>query len=252
MDGNTTCGGREMRTGNLLASFASPAIGAALALVGAVAFAGSANATNATVTILPANGTPFTVTDTGGCGATGCVPIGATGFISGGVGSTGQAPNLLLTPGSNGIGEFRFTYLGNGDAVDISTFTVDGNTITTHTTPVGTSFTIDVTAPTDVAFTYTNTTTGQSISDSAVGPNQNLAYGLFTYTGSNASGPYQAYIGLTDLPYPGDHDFQDLGIGVAAVPEPGTWALMVLGFGALGLAGWRRQRRRLIIEEPMA
>ena len=33
--------------------------------------------------------------------------------------------------------------------------------------------------------------------------------------------------------------------GVAAVPEPGTWALMLVGFGAAG-ASLRRRRRSLI------
>ena len=221
---------------------ARPAIGLTFALIGAVASMGSANALGL-ITIDPQAGPLFAVTDPGGCGTTGCVPIGLTGYISGGVGALQTAPNLLL-----GIGEYKFTYLGNGDAVDISTFTVGGNTITTHSSPIGTSFIVDVTSPTEVAFTYTNTTTSQSISDSAVGPNQNLAYGLFS---SNPSLPsYQAYIGLSDLPFSltnGDHDFQDMAISVTAVPEPGTWAMMLLGFGALGLAGWRRQHRRLAV-----
>jgi len=31
----------------------------------------------------------------------------------------------------------------------------------------------------------------------------------------------------------------------SAVPEPSTWALLLSGFGALGVAGWRRSRRAL-------
>jgi hypothetical protein len=30
------------------------------------------------------------------------------------------------------------------------------------------------------------------------------------------------------------------GVGAPAVPEPSTWALMLLGFAGLGFAGWRR------------
>ena len=33
--------------------------------------------------------------------------------------------------------------------------------------------------------------------------------------------------------------------GTSAIPELSTWALMVLGFAGLGLAGWRRGRGRL-------
>jgi hypothetical protein len=31
----------------------------------------------------------------------------------------------------------------------------------------------------------------------------------------------------------------------AVVPEPSTWAMMLLGFAGLGYAGWRAQRRRV-------
>ena len=33
----------------------------------------------------------------------------------------------------------------------------------------------------------------------------------------------------------------DFAIG-GAVPEPSTWAMMLIGFGALGYAGYRRRR----------
>ncbi len=35
----------------------------------------------------------------------------------------------------------------------------------------------------------------------------------------------------------------------AAIPEPGTWAMMLLGFAGLGFAGWRRTRPKLLIVE---
>jgi PEP-CTERM motif len=33
------------------------------------------------------------------------------------------------------------------------------------------------------------------------------------------------------------------GFSLAAVPEPSTWAMMLLGFGGLGYAGWRGSRK---------
>jgi PEP-CTERM motif len=39
-------------------------------------------------------------------------------------------------------------------------------------------------------------------------------------------------------------------VGVSAVPEPATWAMMLLGFGALGFAGYRRSRKGVAL--PMA
>lgn len=47
-----------------------------------------------------------------------------------------------------------------------------------------------------------------------------------------------AYVGLSDLPAVGDHDFQDMGVRIS-VPEPGSLAL--LG-AALGGMAWVRRR----------
>jgi hypothetical protein len=59
-----------------------------------------------------------------------------------------------------------------------------------------------------------------------------------------ATGTYQTsgttvYAGFSDLPNPGDHDFQDMGVRVTAVPEPGSVALFAVGFAALSLRLWR-------------
>ena len=61
-----------------------------------------------------------------------------------------------------------------------------------------------------------------------------------------ASGPHQTsgqavYAGLTDLPATGDHDFQDLGVRISTVPEPGTMALLGLVMGGIALRSRRKQ-----------
>jgi hypothetical protein len=38
------------------------------------------------------------------------------------------------------------------------------------------------------------------------------------------------------------HDYST-GAGVSGVPEPSTWALMLIGFAGLGFAGYRRRTR---------
>jgi hypothetical protein len=201
-----------------------------MALSIAAAAAGPARA-GPWITILPESGTPFTVTDTGGCGIGGCIPVGLTGFISGGVGNGQAAPNMVLSPG-----RYVFTFMGRGDAADVSQFTVGGNVIRGDD-PIGTRFAYTVDVAGDLPFTYTNLRTGYSISDSAVSPTQDLAYGLFS------KGPGLAYIALTDVAYPGDHDFQDLGIQVS-IPEVSTWSMLLGGFAGLGYAAFRRSRAR--------
>lgn len=177
----------------------------------------------ASLTVLPRAGTADTIDDTGGCDATGCIPLGLTGYISGGV--TGAGPELRATPGV-----YRFTYLGNGNAADDDIFTLGGRVIHWDD-PIGASFAYAVGAGGALPFTYTNLTTGASITDGAVNPTQELSYGLYPVN------PWLVYIGLSDLPYvgaPGDHDFQDLAIRVT-IPEPATWIMMLAGFAALGV-----------------
>jgi PEP-CTERM motif-containing protein len=35
---------------------------------------------------------------------------------------------------------------------------------------------------------------------------------------------------------------------IASVPEPSTWAMMLIGFAGIGFAGYRRSRRRVRVE----
>ena len=60
-------------------------------------------------------------------------------------------------------------------------------------------------------------------------------------TTASAGPGYVAYLGLSDSPYPADHDFQDLVVRVTAVPEPVS--VSMIGLGLFGLAV--RARRKL-------
>lgn len=213
------------------------------------------------ISIAPNNGAQEMIDDAGGNLPPWGLPLlptpnGMTGFST--LIASGTAPNLMLTPGT-----YDFTYVGSGNATNHDTFTIPGSggfTFDNQSTALGTTFQYTVTSASSLSFIYANLTAGTSISSGAVNPTSNLSYGLFmqgstgctTATpgngyscpgGSPSTGPGPvAYIGLADLPVGTDHDFQDLGIRVA-VPEPATWALMLLGFGGLG-AVLRGQRRR--------
>jgi hypothetical protein len=61
-------------------------------------------------------------------------------------------------------------------------------------------------------------------------------------TGGLTFAPTEIFVNVVgDIPKPGDQLILDVTTnGVPTVPEPSTWALMLLGFAALGFAGWRR------------
>jgi hypothetical protein len=209
-----------------------------------------------TISILPQAGVQDLVDDAGGNSPPWGVPLGLTGYSS--IGATAGSPNLVLTAGT-----YEFTYLGKGNAGEHSKFVVSGPggfTFDNSTTVLGTKFRYTVGDTGDLLFTYSNLTRGTSIADSA--PSLNLIdYALYMAgshgcTGVSPSCPggapltgpgSTAYIGLADRPFTGgDHDFQDLGVKVASVPEPVTWALMIMGFGGVG-AMLRNPRRRQAI-----
>jgi hypothetical protein len=189
-----------------------------------------------------------TITDPGGCGTSGCIPLGTTGYIV-----NNSAPALVVTSGV-----YKFTYLGAGDSVDDNKFAIaGGGTFCSEAfagcnggvqTPIGTSFTMTLAAGT-IPFVFTaspnagpNGPGGCVLTDGSTSNAQPydgcadyfVALGNSTVTpGLTSPGQYSAYIGLTDLPYPCDNDFQDLDVLVQQIPEPGNLAM--LGFGVLSL-----------------
>ena len=117
-----------------------------------------------------------------------------------------------------------------------------------------------------------------SAGDSLIFVLNNLSLGAFAYSDASLNGPYDVdgsvghnhvfstaytatdplfagvpagrYVGFEDLPFPdSDFNYNDESFvftntaGVAnGVPEPASWALMILGFGGVGAALRRRMR----------
>jgi hypothetical protein len=63
----------------------------------------------------------------------------------------------------------------------------------------------------------------------------------FEYNGASGGDFSRAYSGMT-IPVSNNSGLVT-GFTVVAVPEPSTWAMMVLGFAGLGFAGYRASRR---------
>ena len=79
-------------------------------------------------------------------------------------------------------------------------------------------------------------------------PRQPDGYQL--YTGTAAAPDFSALVGtspIINLYDEGTSVVGTLTVTVAAVPEPSTWAMMLLGFAGLGVAGYRASRKRAAV-----
>ena len=193
----------------------------------------------ALATTSAANATSF-IGSTGGCFGTACTPTSTATLVNGGSTLTFNSGTFNQAD-SNG---FLAIGSGNPPTDTLGLFTLTG---TTGTSVYNTPFTllVNFTSPTAVSGngTFFSTITG-SVTDSNAGgvfvDFDNTAH-MFT----SASGPFTLTV-------------NDLGVsnnGIAtpitgiirtqAVPEPATWAMMLLGFAGIGFAMRRRRQPTL-------
>jgi hypothetical protein len=126
-----------------------------------------------------------------------------------------------------------------------SAFTINDTAAGIYSVNVGTS------TPTGVTFTsgtltdlLTSTVYNLVVTDAGLG----LRLGPpFTGAVSLAPGNYRLAVNGTDTLQNGGSFAGTVTILTAAVPEPATWAMMLLGFGAIGLS--MRKRRRPVLAQ---
>jgi hypothetical protein len=109
----------------------------------------------------------------------------------------------------------------------------------------------DVT-PAQIDFTYgSGVTETLGVSAQNNGPNDGLIQGafstldfsdVFTANGTNWDGYLEVDFVAPNEPYTA-FDYVELSVDPLVVPEPGAWALMILGMGGLAFAGGRRRPR---------
>ena len=225
-------------------------------LVGIVGILGSAGAVRAAS--LSINPTPSTTdiwrTETGQS-----MPTGTAGYVDG---------TLVATAGSytfqfGGFGPTGLALVGGqtgyGDAANTNVFWVgateaaaelSGDIFCNHAnaacggaaTAVGAEFTISLATAGNVAFGFTfGPTTSAVLLNGATSSFGAYAAQIGAGTTASAGPGSIAYLGLSDSPYPADHDFQDMVVTVQATPEPTS--LLLFGGGLLALAFCARRRR---------
>jgi hypothetical protein len=158
--------------------------------------------------------------------------------------------NWTVTSGSVDVigdgGSYQYLPLGNGNYVDLDGTTGAPGQITTKMIFAAGTYTVSfqLAGSTGAGDDHTSKTT--QIAFSVGGVTQSLE---LPYTAS-----LQTYSYIFTTTAPGQLSFTDLAggndnvgnlldnVSVTAVPEPSTWAMMILGFLGLGFLGYRKSK----------
>jgi hypothetical protein len=154
--------------------------------------------------------------------------------------------NYVFSPGAG--------YAGNGDSANLSgTFSWDATTGSVVTSNIDLSG-FDATGSSTGPVSCSNCTTG--IDDTsgglyfAVNLGPQALYTIYANSlslGANDPLALSAYGGANGAVYQGGVQFTSVTGSANIVPEPSTWAMMLIGFAGLGFAGYRTSRKSAAI-----
>ncbi len=161
-------------------------------------------------------------------------------------------PATITGPYSSGLwgylsattsGTFSATYLGNESGYENIYVTI-GLDLLVESNAIGTTVSTEVSAGT-VPFAFLDSTFTYFINGSAQTP----VLGFAILEGqANQYGDFDYILGFNDS-FSNDADYDDFVVGVkfvaAAVPEPETYAMMLIGIGMVGFAARRRKNNQV-------
>lgn len=176
-------------------------------------------------------------------------PSGATGFVlteapdGGGAISTTVSLGYLTQATS---GPIQYTFLGQESGfLNTFTLTVAPGTTINDGVPIGTNV-YALNGAGDLGFVFEGAAGKKAFNGDAVATSSlwcsTCSIGLIATNRTYAGVTYEYIIGYNDSASPNLSDWDDMVIGVNAIPEPETYAMLLAGLGLMGFVARRRRK----------
>jgi len=160
------------------------------------------------------------------------------GVFAPGAFTTGQEGVFM----AGGNGAFSLTYLGQESAFSDGIRIAVGGSQLTELNHVGDSITGALVSGTPLSFTFFGSD-GMSVTNGVVPTSMDPSFALLGTNVTTSRGTFQYVVGYNASANHDDWDDFVVGINVAPIPEPQTYALLLAGLGVIGFVARRRQAR---------